>query len=815
MSTNRWAALAAAMLLAAPAALAQPIKITDARVGLPPGRYAAFTDDSGRKSFVAKTNAWAPVYVHFELVREFGREAAIVIESQDSDGQTTSIAFPLQNLSGSRPGTRFLPVELRFMPYVRVGSFGDVTVRIAEPGTGSTPDRWQNLADPFPIRSIRTREPSRYVVLSLGSELPGFTLPREVESEDGDDMRALRNGRVETARMTQVREMPDQWFGYDAADLVVLSTGSEQFLDGLFGNPDNKPRLDALLEWVRRGGRLVICAGANAALVPQYPMLADLCPALIRRDDPNRQETKLPLSWNLPRGSQTQPALEAKGKAPFPVANVAPRSDRSAWLLSPSDPRAAAGEKPLVLQSPLGLGRVTFVAIDLDRSPFSDSPIRAEFWDILLQTAGAARASVGSTTATTGPRSYSGDAEDAVADNLRGYIDNFEGVPVISFGWVALFILLYTLLIGPIEYYFLKKVLKRLELTWITFPIIVLTVSAVAYFTAYAIKGKDLRLNKLDVVDIDPASQRVYGRMWLTVFSPNVAKYTIGMEPNAGWAAETAVPGAGALVDWYGAARAGRQSIFSNNYAYAIEPPGMATRDPFGDGLERVPVQVWSTKSFTADWSASLAPDSLVQSNLVHPPANPADVSGSFTLNLPVEQLTDVYFIYAGDAYKRDNPIRSGVPETVFLNPRDRDPQWLTAFLSLMPAASAPQRGRTFGTTQQASTTPFASMLFFETHQAGDETQAPQNSTLRRLDQSWRLTSRNRDELIVVARIATARGATEDILGGQRSASPTMLWMNALPGRGTPREPIPGILQQDTFIRIFVPIRSGGTQGNP
>ena len=68
-------------------------------------------------------------------------------------------------------------------------------------------------------------------------------------------------------------------------------------------------------------------------------------------------------------------------------------------------------------------------------------------------------------------------------------------------------IVLYILLIGPIEYFFLKRVLGRLELTWITFPIIVLTVSLAAYFTAYSLKGRDLRVNKIDVVDVDPAGR--------------------------------------------------------------------------------------------------------------------------------------------------------------------------------------------------------------------------------------------------------------------------------------------------------------------
>ena len=42
-----------------------------------------------------------------------------------------------------------------------------------------------------------------------------------------------------------------------------------------------------------------------------------------------------------------------------------------------------------------------------------------------------------------------------------------------------------------------------MELTWITFPTIVITVSLLAYYAAYVVKGTDLRVNKMDVVDVD------------------------------------------------------------------------------------------------------------------------------------------------------------------------------------------------------------------------------------------------------------------------------------------------------------------------
>src|SRR5437773_189997 len=149
---------------------------------------------------------------------------------------------------------------------------------------------------------------------------------------------------------------------------------------------------------------------------------------------------------------------------------------------------------------------------------------------------------------------WGGDYNE-IGTQFRNRLETFPEVPVISFGWVALFILLYIIVVGPLDYLFLKKVVKRLELTWVTFPVVVLVVSAGAYFTAYYIKGNDLRINKVDVVDIDLHDGQAYGHTWFTLFSPRIQHYTVGIEPaSPGW---VAAPGSdkneyATVVSWLG-----------------------------------------------------------------------------------------------------------------------------------------------------------------------------------------------------------------------------------------------------------------------
>ncbi|MGL4419116.1 MAG: hypothetical protein ACRCZF_00495, partial [Gemmataceae bacterium] len=527
------------LALAAVAPAQELIRIKSARVGLPPGRFVSDRDDNGEAAYLCKNNTWAPIYVQLEVVREVKKPAVLVIEGKDSDDLSFSMVVPLPDFTNVLPGTRIDPVELPYMPYVRPsGRAEDVIVSVRVPASGGDPTYWRTLGEPFKIRNIRSRDVSRFMILSLGSKLPGFDLPGSQNENANNiigDNRALRGGRIETGAITEINLLPDQWFGYEAADVVVLTTGAvdNNFLNKLFADPNSRPRLDALLEWVRRGGKLIVSVGSNAQLVSQYESLREILPMEVNKTDPATQRKETSLDWFNGGRNQRLGLLQPR-QGTFAMANLVPKADMAARSMIPSNDKEDTRPKTVV-QSSFGLGRITLVAFDLDRSPFTEFMDKAQFWDALLKESTTVKGSTGPTRAknTVNYGAYSvGDTEDEMATGIRKHVDTFEGVPVISFGWVAIFIIIYTLLIGPIEYFILKKVFKRLELTWITFPLIVLSVSAAAYVTAYSLKGNDLKINKMDVVDVDPASGRVYGRTWFTLFSPRIENYTITVQPN-------------------------------------------------------------------------------------------------------------------------------------------------------------------------------------------------------------------------------------------------------------------------------------------
>jgi hypothetical protein len=93
-------------------------------------------------------------------------------------------------------------------------------------------------------------------------------------------------------------------------------------------------------------------------------------------------------------------------------------------------------------------------------------------------------------------------------------------------------------------------------------------------------------------------------------------------------------------------------------------------------------------------------------------------------------------------------------------------------------------------------------LLFHEAWTSGPETS---NGSLRDLDQSWRLSDDNRDEVIIVGRLRQEKGLAEDIT--QSTDSPARIWLDKLPADGGNRPKLQGNLRQDTIVRVFLPIK--------
>jgi uncharacterized membrane protein len=609
-------------LLFAPTAPAQsrsPIKISRVQVGYPAGPFSNLGgDDEGGRQMLFRAGVWAPVWVDLECnerIDELG-PLEIVVEALDGDEITAVSRVPL--VPPMQPGERRTGLQLGVIPYVKPGHYlGEITTSVRTA-------RGRNVAEPH-RRTVEATAPSRYSILTIGSSLNGMWLPVSEGAdphERPERARELRNGNVLLAEATEVARLPDRWIGYDGIDLVILTTGIDPAYWDNLGT--DRRRLAALAEWVRRGGRLLVSAGTNAEILldDRLREIREMLPATLPAAGKRTVDT-VRIEWTARTLPEARLLGDQEGKGGrITLMTLNPRADRSPRVMMPPRDSRDPNAPPLVVQGAYGSGRVTVVGFDLDGAALANWQHKASFWEWLLNESGH-RLPSGQESRLGGSRSFADDNEDQYVTTMQNMLDSFEGVPVVSFGWVALFILIYILLIGPVDYLFLKRIVKRMEWTWVTFPLIVIAVSTLAYFTAYALKGRDLKINKVDLVDVDLQSNRVYGHTWFTVFSPRIQSYTVGVEPGGTregessegftWTPDTAAESVpNTTVSWQGRPRIGSERFFRRDYRYHSDV-GNPDQLNFAAGLEQVPIQVWSTKAFTASWSARFDPQQLLE----------------------------------------------------------------------------------------------------------------------------------------------------------------------------------------------------------
>jgi len=257
---------------------------------------------------------------------------------------------------------------------------------------------------------------------------------------------------------------------------------------------------------------------------------------------------------------------------------------------------AREGNLPLVVRSARGFGSVVFAAFDLDLAPLGDWEDRGLLVGKLLDIDETPL----DASHDTGAVLHYGF--DDMAGQLRSALDQFAGLPAVPFSLIVAIVIGYLVLIGPVDYFVLRKLARRMELTWLTFSWIVLAFCLGAYVLAHSLKGDRVRVNQVDLVDVDLASGAVRGTTWADVFSPAVDRYDLSFEPRR--LDGTAAADASAVVGWLGLPGEALGGMNPKTATLAAWKQGYEC-SPRLDALMGVPLPVWSTKSLIARWTAT------------------------------------------------------------------------------------------------------------------------------------------------------------------------------------------------------------------
>jgi len=313
-------------------------------------------------------------------------------------------------------------------------------------------------------------------------------------------------------------------------------------LDALYLNSEkaialSAPQLDALLAWVRGGGHLIL-AVEQVTDVTSTPWLQQFLPvdvsgmrqmeidqALVSwlKSDVSNEESEEVLSGRAGGNRRTR-NVDASGfyatldtdaafvGAQMPVATGALR-----------DGRVSIGttQAPLAVQAPRGRGKLTVLLFSPEREPFKTWKHRQYFWARMTQTP---------------PQWFTAPDFSSYGawcmDGVFGALIDSRQVKKLPVEWLLLLLLVYLVVIGPFDQWFLKKI-NRQMLTWITFPCYVVFFSGLIYFIGYKLRAGETEWNEVQVVDIYPHGEKadLRGRSFISVYSSQNANYPVVGEP--------------------------------------------------------------------------------------------------------------------------------------------------------------------------------------------------------------------------------------------------------------------------------------------
>jgi len=302
----------------------------------------------------------------------------------------------------------------------------------------------------------------------------------------------------------------------------------------------SKPQVNAIFAWLNAGGHLIV-AVEQPTDIAASPWLKDLFPADVQdlrpisrhpeldnwlRNDPWPAGVMSDFSRQSPRLRQAQIAsVENAGLNPFASLPTdldfeAAEMQVAVGKVREGDVLVKAGETPLVISTRRGSGRVTALLFSPEREPARSWKNLGVFW--------AKLAEVPAVWYQAKDINIQGGWS---SDGIFGAMIDSRQVHRLPIGWLLLLLLVYLVVIGPLDQFWLKRIGKPM-LTWITFPCYVVIFSLVIYFIGYKLRAGESEWNELHLVDVLGNGERVQlrGRTYSSVYSPSNQRYTLASQ---------------------------------------------------------------------------------------------------------------------------------------------------------------------------------------------------------------------------------------------------------------------------------------------
>jgi len=234
-------------------------------------------------------------------------------------------------------------------------------------------------------------------------------------------------------------------------------------------------------------------------------------------------------------------------------------------------PLVTSDGTPLIVTANRGRGRLTVLLFSPEREPFRSWKNQPSFWAKLVEVPAPWYAAADYSR----PGGWSSDA-------VFGAMVDTRQVHKLPVEWLLVLLLVYLVVIGPLDQYWLKRIGKPM-LTWITFPCYVVLFSLLIYFIGYKLRAGESEWNELNVVDVLPRGDgaELRGRTYASIYSPVNQRYQLRGEQRF----------------------ATLRGEFAGTYNQGQSSQERATVWQIGDAFKAdIFVPVWTSQLFVSDW---------------------------------------------------------------------------------------------------------------------------------------------------------------------------------------------------------------------
>ena len=453
----------------------------------------------------------------------------------------------------------------------------------------------------------------------------------------------------------------------------------------------------ALQRWVEDGGDLYFSVGGNVGEFLASAPGAWLNPFFELQPEPLSIRELSSLQSFVPGASRLE-----TGRRTVPIAiSRSSQSQEDVDFLS----------GPIVARQGIGAGTATFVAVDVNERPMDRWLSLPQFYEVLILGDKLSRTSGGTTRSSR--ISQSGISE--LATQMMAALDAQPAEGVWSTWSIMALMIAWLALIGPLDYFLVSRVLNRPQLTWITFPALI--VAGVGLIYTATSGTVDDTLNQIHVVDVfnQQTGSSVRTKSWMSFSSTETARHNFAATANLqdDLNAPAHLVWSGRPEDVYGGMyRAGGIGLGRQDYGLS---------QGAGGELQNLPVLTKGSRQVVAEWNVTTA-SPLIESSLQA--AGFGLLNGSFQHQLPGTISNFVVFhgnrvyqpessdaeLKPGDVWtarqtgarasdmkaflngavliKSDNPTRkSGTQTATPYNAASRDPQYIMTMATFFEIA--------------------------------------------------------------------------------------------------------------------------------